>query len=220
LSTRAEIGRRKRERTRKLLVEAAMRAFARLGPDSAAIDDVIAEAGVSHGTFYNYFETRDELFSTVAADISDQLLCAMAPHRKLVDPADRVSCAIRTFIRLAAADPIRAGVVVRIALIAAPLGEQMTAQMMQDIEQGLASGRFRKCSPQAAADTILGLGLMGMRSVLRGDAGLAHAEQIAEMALAALGVPEAVEISNRPLDEQAVAERARIERQKGKSTKK
>ena len=190
-----------------MLVDAAMRSFARLGPDSTAIDDVILEAGVSHGTFYNYFATRDELLATVAAEISDQLLARMAPQRALPDPADRVACAVRTFIRMAAADPIRGWVIVRTALIAAPLGEMMRSQMTHDITTGQSTKRFNKCSGQAAADTILGLGLMGMRSVLRGEAGSDHAEQIAEMVLLALGVSDAAEIARREISDQAVAAR-------------
>lgn len=191
-----------------MLVDAAMRTFARLGPDSTAIDDVILEAGVSHGTFYNYFATRDELLATVAAEISNQLLARMALQRGLPDPADRVACAVRTFILMAAADPIRGWVIVRTALMAAPLGEMMRSQMMHDIKAGLAAKRFQKCSVQAAADAILGLGLMGMRSVLRGDAGLEHAEHVAEMVLRALGVTDATEMARRALGDDAIIARA------------
>jgi AcrR family transcriptional regulator len=191
-----------------MLVEAAMRTFARLGPDSTAIDDVILEAGVSHGTFYNYFTTLDELFSTVAAEISDQLLARMALQRNLPDPADRVACAVRTFILMAAADPVRGWVVVRIALVSAPLGEMMRSWMTDDITTGLSAKRFRTSSVQAAADAILGLGLMGMRSVLRGEAGIEHAEHVAEMVLRALGVPDAAEVAQRDISDDAIIARA------------
>jgi AcrR family transcriptional regulator len=209
LATRAEIGRMKRERTRAMLVAAAMRAFARLGPDATSIDDVILEAGVSHGTFYNYFDTQDDLLAAVAVEISDQLLLNTELQRQLADPADRVACAVRIFIRLAAADPVRGWLIVRIALVAAPLGDIMQSYMTGDINAGLAAGRFKNCSPQVAADVVLGLGLMGMRSVLRGDANAGHAEDIAEAVLLALGVDDAGAVARYDLDDKALAGRGR-----------
>src|SRR5579862_1856074 len=74
---RVDIGREKRRRTRAALIEAAMKVFARLGPDAPIIDDFIAEAGVARGTFYNYFETREELLIAVATELSDRLLARM-----------------------------------------------------------------------------------------------------------------------------------------------
>ncbi len=180
-----------------------MRVFARLGPDAPTIDDFTAEAGVARGTFYNYFETRDELLIAVATAVSEQLHAELPEIRKLSDPAERVARAVRTFIRKAASDPIRAWVVVRIALIAAPLGKSMRANLTADIKAGLGAGRFQSPSVQAAYDVVLGLGLMGMRSVLRGEAGPHHAEDIAQLVLKALAVPDAVEVAHRSMDEGA-----------------
>lgn len=176
-----------------------MRVSARLGPDAATIDDIIAEAGVARGTFYNYFLTRDDVLVAVASTLSDSLLQEMNYQRDLPDPADRVSRAVRTFIRTAAADSVAGWVIVRIALIAAPLGTAMRDYLAEDVDAGLAAGRFQARSVQAACDTILGMGLMGMRSVLRGEATKDHAEHMAEMVLRALAVPDATEIASLPL---------------------
>jgi AcrR family transcriptional regulator len=207
-TTRAEIGRRKRARTRAGLLDAAMRVFARLGPDAATIDDVITEAGVARGTFYNYFTTLDDVLVAVAIDLSDRLFADTAKLRLLADPADRIACTLRSFIRKAAADPVWGAVIVRIALMAAPLGTSMREGLAQDVDAGLAEGRLRAPSVQAAYDTLLGLGLMGMRSALRNDAADDHAEQVAELVLHALQVPEAAAIARLPMDDQALAARA------------
>ncbi|WP_431268742.1 TetR family transcriptional regulator [Dankookia sp. P2] len=60
-------------RTRATLIEAAMRVFARLGPDTPVIKDFIAEAGVARGTFYIMFRTREELLVEVASVIADRI---------------------------------------------------------------------------------------------------------------------------------------------------
>ena len=96
----------------------------------------------------------------------------------------------------------------RIALIAAPLGTSMRDYMADDIRVGLATGRFRIPSPETAADLILGFGLMGMRSVLRGEADTTHAENVAQAVWSALGVKDAARIAHRSIEAAAFARRA------------
>lgn len=56
--TRAE----SRQRTRDLLVAAAMRVFARSGYAGASVDAIAAEAGFTVGALYSNFATKQELF--------------------------------------------------------------------------------------------------------------------------------------------------------------
>ena len=198
-TSRAEIGRVRRERTRAALVEAALRVIARLGPDAPSIDDFTSEAGVARGTFYNIFETRDGLLIAVATEIADRIEAERAHLLALSDPAERLSCAVRTYIRAASANPVLGAAIVRIALVAAPLGPAMRANLARDLADGIAEGRFAVPSAQAAKDVVLGAGIMGMRAVLRGEAGDDHDQAVAGMVLLALGVPDAAEIAARPL---------------------
>ncbi len=180
-------------------MDAALRVFARLGPDAPGIDDFTSEAGVARGTFYNYFETRDDLLVAVATQVADAIESELAALRALPDPAHRLGGAIRGYIRKAAADPVWGWAVVRIALVAAPLGESMRRNLAKDIAEGVAGGRFTVPSVQAAHDLVLGAGLMGMRAVLRGDAKVEHAETVAQMVLRSLGVADATEVATRPM---------------------
>jgi AcrR family transcriptional regulator len=50
-----------REETRLRVRDAAVRVFRRDGFDAARIDDVAKEAGVSRGTFYFHFPTKDDV---------------------------------------------------------------------------------------------------------------------------------------------------------------
>jgi AcrR family transcriptional regulator len=206
---RAEIGERQRARTRERLIEAALRVFARLGPDTPSIDDFIVEAGVARGTFYNYFHQVEDLRVAVAGHVAGRLAHDMAAVRALADPAARVGCAMRMFMHKAAEDAVFGWVIVRIALVAAPLGPVMRANLAADVDAGLAEGRFRCDAKQAAYDIILGAAIMGMRSVLRGEAAPGHAEAVASMVLTALGAPDAATIANLPMDKASLAGRAK-----------
>ena len=199
VANRAAIGRARRERTRAALVDAALNVFARLGPDAPSIDDFTSEAGLARGTFYNFFESRDDLLIAVAILVAERIEAELAPLRQVQDPAARLAGAVRGYIRKAAADPVWGWAVVRIALVAAPLGSSMQSNLARDIADGMATGRFRVASVPAAQDVVLGAGLMGMRSVLRGEVGATHAEDVAKAVLISLGVADAAEVVARPM---------------------
>lgn len=52
---------RQREDTRQRIYDAALEIFRRDGFENARVDDVAKAAGVSHGTFYFHFATKDEV---------------------------------------------------------------------------------------------------------------------------------------------------------------
>jgi len=198
-ASRAEIGRNRRERTRARLVEAATRVFARMGPDAPALEDVSTEAGVARGTIYNHFATREALLTAVAIEAAEVIGLEIEALRAIEDPAVRLSASLRCYIRRAAAEPEWGWAVVRIAFVAAPLGTRMTQDLGQDLAAGLAMGRFQAASPEAAADVVLGAGIMGMRAVLRADAPPAHAEGVALAVLRAFAVEDAPRVAHLPL---------------------
>lgn len=56
-----------RETIRKLL-DAGMAEFKQRGFHSARVDDMVRRAGISHGTFYLYFASKDDLFKALFRD--------------------------------------------------------------------------------------------------------------------------------------------------------
>lgn len=62
---RQRIPRPPREQTRREILDAAARAFARRGFHGASVEAVAAEAGLSTGAVYSNFKSKDELFLTL-----------------------------------------------------------------------------------------------------------------------------------------------------------
>src|SRR4051794_2983245 len=54
-------------RTRSALVSAARAVFERDGFVGARVTDIAAHAGVAHGTFYTYFDSKEAVFRDVIA---------------------------------------------------------------------------------------------------------------------------------------------------------
>lgn len=62
----------KRERTRIALIEAAIDVLAEKGLEGSSIDDLVRVAGMARGTFYNYFQTREEVVCAVSEYIQEK----------------------------------------------------------------------------------------------------------------------------------------------------
>ena len=55
------------------IIEAAGREFAEHGFDGASLNQVVAEAGISKGALYYYFDDKEDLFATVMESIWERL---------------------------------------------------------------------------------------------------------------------------------------------------
>jgi AcrR family transcriptional regulator len=74
------------EKTRQRLLEAGAAVLPARGYHDARVDDIVAAAGVSHGTFYRYFGNKDDFFRALAeaaasrlSELIDRLDLAAAP---------------------------------------------------------------------------------------------------------------------------------------------
>ena len=66
---RTERGRK----TRRRLIEAAAQEFGERGYHDAAITGITQRAGAALGTFYTYFESKEEVFRALVRDMSDSV---------------------------------------------------------------------------------------------------------------------------------------------------
>jgi AcrR family transcriptional regulator len=83
-------------RTRATLVAAARTVFERDGFLDARITDITKEAGVASGTFYTYFESKEEAFKAVVEEVQEDMLHPRLRERlgdedplALIDAANR-----------------------------------------------------------------------------------------------------------------------------------
>lgn len=67
-------------KTRAAIIAAARRVFERVGFLDARVGDIVAEAGVAHGTFYTYFSTKTDVFKAVIEEVSAEINSAVGHH--------------------------------------------------------------------------------------------------------------------------------------------
>ncbi|MEO8462669.1 MAG: TetR/AcrR family transcriptional regulator, partial [Chloroflexota bacterium] len=80
----------RREIRHRELVEAAVAVFLEKGVAAASVDEIVRTAGVAKGTFYLYFETKDEVVNAVAERMVEAVVTrvealATAPDRSPIE---------------------------------------------------------------------------------------------------------------------------------------
>ena len=202
MSTAPDRHARRREQTRRKLLDAARALFARQGIDNTRINEITDEADVGFGSFYNHFESKDAIVEAVLIEtVAAQGAAVEAMTGQLEDPAETVAVAHRHFVRLARTDPDWAWLLVRLELSRVVGVSSLAPFAREDIDRGIASGRFHVPNRRIALFATGGALLSVMRDVLDGhaprDADRHHAEGILRM----LGLPaeDAAEVARRPM---------------------
>jgi AcrR family transcriptional regulator len=76
------------ERTRLRLLDAGAAVLPSRGYHDARVDDIVAAAGVSHGTFYRYFDNKDDFFRALAEAAASRMIDLLDELRLDATPDD------------------------------------------------------------------------------------------------------------------------------------
>jgi TetR/AcrR family transcriptional regulator len=84
------------EEKRRAVLNAAAAEFARSGYSAAKVDDIAAQAGISVGALYKYFENKENCFLSVLEDGMRELEARLDDVMSLhSDPWDRIEAIVR-----------------------------------------------------------------------------------------------------------------------------
>ena len=72
---------------KKQITDAATTVFSRQGFHKARIDDIAAEAGLSKGTLYLYFKSKDDIIASLLSKMFERELAALDSLKKDQRPA-------------------------------------------------------------------------------------------------------------------------------------
>lgn len=64
---------RKKIHSKKAIVEAAVKLFSQKGFQETSVADIMNEADLGIGTFYNYFESKEEILKSLLSEIVEQI---------------------------------------------------------------------------------------------------------------------------------------------------
>jgi AcrR family transcriptional regulator len=201
LNHRTRVAARRRAETRLRLLESALRVFAEKGPH-AVIDDVITQAGMARGSFYNYFRTNNELLIEVGHEINNELLQAIDPVVQLrEDPAERIACGARLLLHAVMRFPLFGSFMACLPFPAANSSLLGVRFMARDVALGIAAKRFGNIGPQVAGNMVIGVVLSAAYTIAREPVEDDYADANVCALLRALGMtePEATRLTGLPL---------------------
>jgi AcrR family transcriptional regulator len=179
---RTRVGRERSARTETRILEAALGVFAKLGPDAPKIDDFVEAADISRGTFYNYFESVDELLAATSEWTTRELIETIETALAGIEgSALRLGVGLRLFFAKAQADPFFCRFVARVWKVG---GIELPGR---DLEQGLRSGVFRAPSAAAAQDLVFGAVREALLRIGTASTPQAYGAEMTELCLQALG---------------------------------
>ena len=185
-------GHKKRERTRRGLIDAAVRLFARKDVGEIALLDVATEAEVASGTIYNYFRSRDEVVEAVALALANEFSETIALQSESIQSGvRRIAIGVRMFIRRAIADPDWASAVIRVVHFDQAMRSNIASYVLADLRAGKEEGALHYSDEGIALDLLVSCTLGAMRSVVEGRSIDEHDVLVAEMVLKALGATPA-----------------------------
>jgi AcrR family transcriptional regulator len=191
---------RRREQTRDALRDAARELITEKGVAGLRIQEITERADVALGSFYNHFETKEELVEAVVADSIGALAEALAtPVAEDQDPAELVAAAIRRFVRLAYDDPDFARLLVHLNHADALFAQAVSPYARGALQGALDAGRLAVPDIDVALTFIVS-GSMGMlRTIVDGRQVPGADLPFAALVLSALGLPtdEALAVATR-----------------------
>ena len=134
---------RRKARTRQALIDAAVRLIAEGRGDRASIQEITEEADIGFGSFYNHFDSKEQLFATASEEVLErwgQLIDRASAG--ITDPAELFAVGTRITGRLGWTHPEIAGFLAGagLAVLDIPIG--LVPRALSDIEAGKAAGRF------------------------------------------------------------------------------
>ncbi len=201
---------RRKQRTRVALIKAAQRLIAE-GKVNVPVLEITQAADVGMGSFYNHFDSKEQLFEAAITDVLDAhgaMLDRLTAS--IEDPAETFATSFRLTGRLFRHRPQESEILLANgpALLSSDRG--LAPRALRDIKAGADAGRFNVDDPELAL-AIAGGALLGLGKLLRDNPDRDDAratDTVAENVLRLFGLSaeEAHQLCQHPLPDDAFAE--------------
>jgi len=154
------------ETTRKHVLDAAMSCFAQHGYDATSTATIAEAAGVSQGTIFHHFTTKEGLFSAIVRTATDAFKERVAKaEQSELSPPERLRLLLRLIGEMTLAYPYRTDIIIRQVFSMRLDPEKVEDFGLMEVisairdafEQGKQSGAFGNIDTQTAALSFLGI---------------------------------------------------------------
>ena len=182
----------KRQATRQLLLDAARDLVLERGHDRVSIEEITDRARVSKGTFYNYFDTKQDVFTSVAQGLKAQLAADLVTTTDPIkDPAMKVAITLK-FYFYQSLDNQDWREFTRFTGLTELYLEQASEERIEDLQSGVKAGRFKGDNVYFTESLIRGMSRHVVSAIDQGQVGRDASDYAIRSILQMLGLPEIV----------------------------
>ena len=183
----------KRLRTRNALVHAARDLVFEQGHGKISIRDITIRANVGTGTFYNYFQTKQEVFAAVLDQFRETITQEIEEvRRNLKDPAMTIAVTLKYYFRQAQDNEQWNNFVAFSGLPGKHVLHQDEQQCLTDIKHGAIAGRFKVDDIFFTQSLIIGMVKHTNLEISKGALGRSAMDDTIKHILRMLGLPDLV----------------------------
>jgi TetR/AcrR family fatty acid metabolism transcriptional regulator len=151
---------------RRMILDAAVRVFARQGFNQCRVSDIADEAGVAYGLVYHYFRSKDEVLDTLFLERWNVLLEAIRElDGRELEPREKLHAIVSFIVDSYRHDPdLMKVIIVEVTRAANSFGQTHLGKIREAyeliaeiVEQAQAEGKFRPdVTPEFAAMAFYG----------------------------------------------------------------
>lgn len=145
-------------RTRAALIAAGFELLVERPIDAIPIDDVVAQAGVAKGSFFNHFTDKQDFANAIATEVRLEVEALIAKvNDGVANPVQRIAGGMRVAAEFAMAQPKRSAVLLRSQGSSTARAHPLNRGVVGDFEAACAQGLLRAEAIESGVLYWLGL---------------------------------------------------------------
>lgn len=159
----------KKERTKNQLIRAAFRILSTKEAADVAISKFTEEAELANGTFYNYFQSKEELVNSVSLSLAEELVHRIeTSFQSSETPTEKLAIGAMVFLKKAHNDRTWASALINIGITKPYISSTLLNFPKRDIQSIIKSNSLSLQSEQALLNSYLAIIFFAIKSIVDG----------------------------------------------------
>jgi AcrR family transcriptional regulator len=207
LDHRIRVAALRREQMQLHLLFAGLQLASTTSIHEIEVEDVVRQAEVSRGSFYNYFPSVPALYEGLARQLMQELaamLDVLAPPS--LDVVTRLASSMRMSMRLFVDFPMLGRFLTQVQWPSQRSDLELFANIVRDVHLGIEAGQFTRMQAPIGVNIAMGSLIGGVHAMLLERPAAGYEDKVTHQVLIGLGVDSgsASKVSQMPLSAQPV----------------
>lgn len=186
---RVRVAAARREEMRNCLLFSAMSLASEKSIHDLDVEEIIAHAQVSRGTFYKYYISVSGLCEELAEQLSHELRSAVETVKiPATDKSLHLACSARLIMRLLVDVPVLGKLFIQLPWLNQNPKQDAFQSLRRDIEQGIKEGQFEKLPAAIGLNLMIGSMIGGIHAMLLKPLVKGYEDKVVRQALIGLGL--------------------------------